>query len=368
MFRKMDDVFRRIDRRQALRTMVASAAAAATRVPPRVGQADEPPARTQLGLVIYCCQIRRSMQLRAQPPVDLFEPQRFLQHCRQLGAGGMQVPLGTLDRQAVWQLGREVELAGDFFIEASIRPPADKHDLERFTSEMASASQVGARAVRAVVMPGRRYEYFKSLEQFHKLQQRACRSLELAAPVAEKLRLPLAVENHKDQRIEERIASLEHISSAYVGACVDTGNSIALLEEPLETVAALARWAHAVHLKDQAVQPYRDGFLLGDIALGRGVIDLKQVVPILRRHKPDLRFCLELITRDALKVPVLTDEYWATMPNLPAKRLARMLRLVRDGAAERLETISALSQAEQLAREDANVRQSLVYARKQLAM
>ncbi len=65
--------------------------------------------------------------------------------------------------------------------------------------------------------------------------------LEQAAPLAEKHRIPLAVENHKDHRDAQRIALFEHISSEFVGACVDTGNSFALLEDPLETVRRFAR-------------------------------------------------------------------------------------------------------------------------------
>ena len=160
----------------------------------------------------------------------------------------------------------------------------------------------------------------------------------------------------------------EHISSEYVGACVDTGNSFALLEDPIETVNAFAPWAHSVHLKDQALQPYDDGFLIGDIPLGQGALDLKTMVEILKKAKPDIRFSLELITRDPLKVPVLTDKYWTTFPDVPASDLARTLKFVRDKATDNLQYITKLSPEEQLAREDANVRESLDYARDNLEL
>ena len=134
------------------------------------------------------------------------------------------------------------------------------------------------------------------------------------------------------------------------------------------TVRALAPWAHSVHLKDQAVQLYEDGFLLADIPLGQGCLDLKRMVTILRHAKPDVNFSLELITRDPLKVPTHNEKYWATFPNLPAKHLARTMRLVRDRASDNLQYISKMPPVDKLAREDANVRESLEYARRELGL
>lgn len=355
-----------IHRRDALAALAGAAAWAAL---PRNSPAKETASqrRTGLGVVMYCCRLRRDHLRKAEPKFDLFEPQGFLEHCRAVGAGGMQVRLGVLDAKTVKSL-RQAASDHGMFIEAIVSPPHEKKELERFDAEMKTAQAVGATAARTVIIPGRRYEYFDSLEMFRQYDARGRKALELAAPVAEKHRVPIAVENHKDHRDRQRVELFEHISSEYVGACVDTGNSFALLEDPIETAKALARWAHAVHLKDQAVQPYADGFLLDDIPLGQGMIPLKAMVEILRKEKPKLRFCLEMITRDPLKVPVLEKKYWATFPDLPAGDLARTLRYVRDGATDNLQYVTRMTPEEQVAREDANVRESLNYARDELGL
>ena len=322
--------------------------------------------RSTLGLVIYCCQLRRSHLKRQDPKADLFEPLRFLEHCLAQGAGGMQVPLGTLDPATARQLRRRAEETG-LFIEAILNVPNQPGEVGRFEAEVKSAVAVGAVAARTVIIPGRRYEYFDSLEKFRELEARGQAALERAAPIVEKYRLPLAVENHKDHRAPQRVALLKHISSEYVGACVDTGNSLALLEDPLETVTALAPWAHSVHLKDQAVAAYEQGFLLGDVPLGQGVLDLPRMVDALRTAKPRVRCTLELITRDALEVPCLTDKYWATFPEMPASDLARTLQLVRERSSD-LQSVSALPAPQQLELEDDNIRQSLAYAESHLAL
>jgi sugar phosphate isomerase/epimerase len=355
-----------IDRRSALRVLATSALVASDRFKSAVSAA-EGAKTTGLGLVVYCCGLRRERQRQADPRRDLFEPTMFLAHCRQLGVGGMQVDLGIGEAAQAAALRQQSEAAG-VYIEAIISPPRTQGDVDRFQAAMKTAAAAGARAARTVIIPGRRYEYFDSLSQFQEAAQRGQRALELAAPIAEKLRLPLAVENHKDQRNDERVALFKQISSEFVGACVDTGNSLALLEDPLETVEVLAPWAHAVHLKDQAVQLYDDGFLLADVPLGQGSLDLKQMVAILRRHKPTMRFTLEFITRDPLKVPVLTEKYWATFPELPASVLARALRRARNGSAMKLQYVTPLSPDDQVALEDANVRSSLDYARDQLRL
>ncbi|MDP6557467.1 MAG: sugar phosphate isomerase/epimerase family protein [Pirellulaceae bacterium] len=354
-----------MNRRQALRLIAASTSASLLRT--TFAQGREEPAKTGLGLVIYCCQFRRKTLAKATPPVNLSEPMTFLEHCKSLGAGGMQIRLGVINDSDSLDLRKRAE-ANKQYIEAIVSVPKDKLDLERFDAEIMTAAAVGAKAVRTMIIPGRRYEYFESLEMFREFDARGRKTLELAAPIVERHRVPLAVENHKDHRNGQRVALFEHISSEFVGACVDTGNSFALLEDPVETAKALAPWAHSVHLKDQSVQMYDDGFLLGDIPLGQGFVDLKKIVEILRTEKPQVHFSLELITRDPLKVPVFNDTYWRTLPDVPATDLVRTLNTVRAGTTDNLQYISRMSAEQQLAREDANVRMSLDYARDVLGL
>ncbi len=321
--------------------------------------------RTGMGLVTYCCSLRRKDSMGNAH--DLFEPQTFLEHCQRVGAGGAQLALGVMEVDQCHEL-RDWASRRQMYIEAIISVPKDSADCDRFEEEVKTASEAGALAARTTIIPGRRYEQFNSLEEFRQAELRGKAALQLAAPIVEKYKLPLAVENHKDHRNDERVALLEFISSEYVGACVDTGNSIALLEDPLETVRKLAPWARSVHIKDQALAPYDDGFLLADIPLGRGYLDLRSMVEILLQQHPQIRFSLELITRDPLQIPVFTQKYWATLPDLPGENLARTLRQVRDHPARNLQYVSSRNLREQVAAEDDNIRMSLEFAAKRLGI
>lgn len=348
-----------IDRRTAIAQLSALTLAA---IPSWKVSAAEPRPSSRLGLVVYCCQIRR----KSMPKANLFEPLTFLKHCHSLGAGGMQANLSKLDAQQVKQL-REFAETKRLFIEGIVSVPKDKEDLARFTSEITTARDVGAEVVRTTIMPGRRYEEFKTLEEFRKFEQRGQTMLELAAPIVEKHRIKLAVENHKDQRLDERLALYKQLDSEYIGACVDTGNSFALLDDLYGTIEALAPFAFSVHLKDQALQPTKEGFLLGDCPLGQGSFDLARMVAILKKAKPSIHFSLELITRDPLSVPCLSEDYWATMPQVPGSDLARTLRFVRDHPSK-LQMPSALLPEKQLKLEDSNIQASLKFAREELSL
>jgi 3-oxoisoapionate decarboxylase len=355
------------DRQEASSTMTRRSAlgAIAAATMGSVVVATEAQQRSRLGLVAFNCAIRRKWLQQRDPKFDLFEPLTFLKHCLDVGAGGMQVSLDVLDAARVKAL-KEFAAEHLLCIDGIVNPPKDDGDLARFEAEIRTASEVGVQAVRTVVMPGRRYEQFKSLAEVREAEAKAVKMLELAAPIVTKHRVRLAVENHKDQRIDERLALYKHLSCEFIGATVDTGNSIALLDDPYGAIEALAPYAFTVHFKDQALREYEHGFLLADIPLGQGSFDMKRIAAILKRAKPDIRMMLELITRDPLKVPCLSEKFWATMPQVSGNDLARTLRFVREHPAKSLQEVGSLSLDKQVELEDANIAASVKYAREEL--
>ncbi len=353
-----------IDRREMLLSAAGGLAAAMAGPAARLWAAAA--ATTQLGLAVYCLGIRARAEREAGNP-DFNDPLKLLAFARGLGAGGIQAPLGIRDADYCAKL-RENARAWGMFVEAIFELPWKQADLERFEAHVRTARGAGASLARVVMMPGRRYERFHRLDEFREFAARGLRALERAEPIAARHKLHLALENHKDQRIDQRLAVLKHLDSEYVGACVDTGNSFVLMEDPVEVVQAYAPWARTVHLKDQAVEEYEDGFLFGDTALGDGFLDLPRMVRILRKANPQVRFNLEVITRDPLRVPCLTDDYWVTFADVPGRDLARTLRIVRANARKGLPRISDLPREEQVKREDENVRRGLAYARTRLGI
>ena len=326
------------------------------------------PKKTQLGVCIHSYMIRPAAERSGAKGGAFAEPMNFLEHCHRLGAGGIQVGLGTRDETYTSKLRRQAE-AYEMFIEGIADLPGDQAGVERFEAQVRTAKRAGAKVIRAVIIPGRRYETFDSAEQFRRSADRGRRSVELAEPVATREGIRLAIENHKDQRVGEMLNLLKHLDSQYVGVCVDTGNSIALLEDPLEVVRAYAPWATSSHLKDMAVAEYEDGFLLSEVPLGEGILNLPEMIGLLRRARPEILFTLEMITRDPLKVPCLTEKYWATLAEVPGRDLARTLKMVRASASKPpLPRVSHLPLDEQIRQEEENIKKCLGFARERLRL
>jgi hypothetical protein len=137
----------------------------------------------------------------------------------------------------------------------------------------------------------------------------------------------------------------------------------------VEVVTALAPFAFSTHIKDMGVQEYKDGFLLSEVPLGEGFLELPQIIDILRRANPAIHMNLEMITRDPLKIPCLTSKYWVPLGHVPASRLAHILGIVKMKRSEKaLPHTTGLNSADQLKLEDENVRRSIEYARKDLGL
>ena len=191
----------------------------------------------------------------------------------------------------------------------------------------------------------------------------------MAEPVLRKHKVKLAVENHKDWRADELSAALRQLSSEWIGVTLDFGNSIALMEDPMNVADTLAPFALSTHVKDMGVEEYQDGFLLSEVPLGNGFLDLTKIVALCRKHNPLIRFNLEMITRDPLKIPCLKNEYWASFEGIPGSELARSIRMVKQNSFQpRLPTVSQLSDEQRLAVEEENVVECLRYSRDKLGM
>ncbi len=323
------------------------------------------PEKTKLGIDDFSYNIRRRAEQAGYTPKVTHDPLTFLKYCHAIGAGGLQCAIGKRDVSYVKELRAYVEDNG-LFIEDSVWL-GGKVDRDRFEAGVASVKAAGARAIRGFC-GGRRYEQFDTRKQFDEFAKRSWKTIESVAPIVEKHRIPLAIENHKDWLIPHMLDRLKRVDSEYVGVCIDTGNSFALLENPMDVVNAYAPWAHSVHLKDMAVSEYEEGFLVADVVFGEGTLDLPKIVEIIQKARPGMQFSVEMSTRNPLKVPCLGEKYWATLGDVPGVNLARAMRYVRTHASNKdtLPNIDNLSVDEQVKLEDQNVRKCLRYAAKYL--
>ena len=307
--------------------------------------------------------IRARAMREAQKPFD------FVDYCHSLSFAIAETRFDPSKPDAVRNLRQKLD-SYNMRVILDIPLPRDEAGVPAFDSAVQSAHDAGAYGLHAA-MTQRRYEQFDTLEAFQQDFARCQRVIMLAEPVLRKHRVRLAIENHKGWRAAEQAAWLKRVSSEWVGVHFDFGNNVSLCEEPAETLRILLPYIFSCHIKDMAVEPYPDGFLLSEVPLGEGFLNIPYMVETIQRRDPNIPFDLEMITRDPLKIPVFTDKYWVTFDDavspLPGRDLAHVLGIVlQKGSKTPLPKITGMSLDAQLKLEDDNVQTSIAYARRHL--
>ena len=296
----------------------------------------------------------------------------FFDLCHRAGVSGCQLDLSQLESHDPEYLRRLRARLDELQLTIELSVPSKWLESDEAYDEMAGvAGTLGASRLRVALLYGRRYESFSTREEWRAFADRWRATLRDRKARIEQHRLRVGIENHKDWLTPELLELLRHLDSQYIGACVDFGNNVAMLEDPLETVQALAPFAVTTHLKDMAVRETSDGFELSEVPLGRGLLPLARLLDVLRRAQPEVRFVLEMITRDPLPVPYRTDRYWIAFDD-EARAPERVRRFEQSVLARAttapLPRTTGLSPEQQLAAEDDNVAVSVRFARDELGL
>ncbi|MDF9794882.1 sugar phosphate isomerase/epimerase [Catalinimonas alkaloidigena] len=319
-----------------------------------------------MGIVVHSYASRWHSKHESKKYPGFYDAIQLLEHCHELGGGGVQVGVHDWTSEFSEKIRDQAEQLG-LYLEGSIGLPKNPHEVAAFEQEVKTVKEAGVRVLRTVCLSGRRYENFPTLENFKNFKKQSVQSLQWAEPIVRKHKIRLAVENHKDWRADELVSLLKQIDSEWLGVTLDFGNSISLLEDPMEVVQRLAPYVFTTHVKDMGVREYEDGFLLSEVPLGQGILDLPKMISLCRQHNPQVTFNLEMITRDPLEVPCLTEEYWATFEGISGSELARTLRMVRHKKyPSELPSVTQLLPEERLAVEEKNVVTSLSYSKNHL--
>lgn len=186
----------------------------------------------------------------------------------------------------------------------------------------------------------------------------------------------VALENHAgDMQAHEVRAIIEESGKDFVGSCLDTGNPMWVMEDPLVTLEVLAPYVVTTHVRDSAVYEHARGAAAQWVALGDGAIDLRKFVERFRALCPKANMQLEIITgRPADVLPYFEPDFWKGFPKAKASEFARFVALakaghpfagfmvVEDGVKEPLPEFKAALREQQRV----DLERSLEYAKKTL--
>ena len=347
------------------RQILGAAGAASAWMAAGPGRAQTPPKQlSNLGGAPAGFPIRMRAGRGGAKPFDVVE------HCHNLGLGVVETRLPGTDPEAIKTLRQKVE-GYHMRLILDVGYPRDEAGVAAFDAAVKAASECGAISLHAA-MTGRRYEDMNTVEAFRQNFERCQKSIALAEPVLRKHRMRLGIENHKGWRSAEQAAWLKRVSSEWVGVHLDFGNNVSLCEEPALTLRNLLPYTFACHIKDMAVEWYEEGFLLSEVPLGEGFLDIKGMVATLRKKDPNMALDLEMITRDPLKIPVFTEKYWVTFDDtyspLPGRDFAKIVAIVNTNKPSHpLPHPTGMSLEAQLKLEDDCISKSIEYARRIVA-
>jgi sugar phosphate isomerase/epimerase len=295
----------------------------------------------------------------------------IVEYCHEKGLGGAHTSLPRgLNPGEIKKLHDQIEKY-DMRLTVGLRSPRSDDALPEYEAAVKAASEMGGRVV-CVHDPfsGRRYEQFKNAAEFHEFDAMCKTAVQRAEPILRKYKMPLAIENHKGWRAEELAAWVRSTGSEYVGVCLDMVNNVSLIETPMQTIETLAPYTIFVSFKDIGVDFYDEGLLLSEVPFGEGHLDLLAIVTMMQNKDPKMLFQLEMITRDPLKVPVFTEQYWKVYDDksaVPPRDLAMLIDWVRQHPPKKpLPRISGLTPAQVLALEDECNQKCIDYARAHL--
>ena len=129
--------------------------------------------------------------------------------------------------------------------------------------------------------------------------ERMSRNFGSLMSICEEFGLTLAFENHADYRVTEVVAVVENVAAPWLRINFDTGNPIAVIEDPLEAARKAAKYTVMMHLKDQRIQPATG---TGEprvywAPLGQGSVPIAEILDVIAAGCPnpeEVAACLEV--------------------------------------------------------------------------
>lgn len=150
---------------------------------------------------------------------------------------------------------------------------------------------------------------------------------------AQDLNVKIALENHAgDMQARETLEIIQQSGPEFVGACLDTGNPMWVMENPVVTMETLGPHVLTTHVRDSAVFETPQGAAAQWVALGDGNVDLPRIVALHQKLCPAAAMHLEIITgRPPQSLPYFDPEFWRWFRDTPAAEFVRFVELAKHG-------------------------------------
>lgn len=221
----------------------------------------------------------------ASHPIDLFQ---FIDRVAALGLDGFQIdPQHIMRRDSVY-LSEILACARNhnLFLEYG----TIGIDVENLKNEIAICLKLESPVLRTFIGCNRyhpqtnmAFEVKKAVSQLNQVKQQA-----------EATDIKIAIENHGDVSTDELLTIVKQVNSSHVGICLDLGNAMLTLEDPLEAAKKMAPYAFTTHFKDYAICLTNYGFKVTGAVFGEGNINLHRALEIIENNADLDKIILEI--------------------------------------------------------------------------
>jgi len=156
---------------------------------------------------------------------------------------------------------------------------------EHLLSYLEIARRLDARLVRSRIGTKEKKEDIDSAE----------RNIEAVLAKFGEQRVLLVLENYEMHPVKQLADLIARVNSSTLGACLDTGNSIAALETPDVVLDALAPHALCLHIKDFRFKrvDYGLGYSVEGCPVGEGLLNVESIFSRLKPYRKLLSVVLE---------------------------------------------------------------------------
>jgi sugar phosphate isomerase/epimerase len=160
------------------------------------------------------------------------------------------------------------------------------------------------------------------------LREEAAHRLREWRPLAEELEVSIGIENHQDAGSDDLLWLCEQVGSDQIGVTLDTGNPLAVGEDPLAFAPRIAPFLKNVHLKDYQIFRSPSGYRLVRCAVGAGAIDFAALFGLFDREAPAATRNIELGATTARQIRLWEPAWWEHFPARDVREMLPVLQLV----------------------------------------
>ncbi|MDR1509469.1 MAG: sugar phosphate isomerase/epimerase [Synergistaceae bacterium] len=201
------------------------------------------------------------------------------------------VDLETLEAARLSEVKASAETHGLYLeYNVSFNAPSDPRVNSKVSDALRNAKAMGADLVKFSLDIERPRPLYGTCFHPEVMRQLADRYDEFKKniPLMEELGLLVSIENHCDTYADEVIWLLKQLNHPNIGACLDTINSLVVLEGPEICVEKMAPYANCCHFCDNKLVVDPDGTHSVGAAIGSGDIDCVRVLKTLKEKSPRL--------------------------------------------------------------------------------